>query len=60
MFGNDFSIGGGGPSELQEKILRTSRRNPDAGANEIASMCGCSASYVRETLKEHGGLNGLL
>lgn len=53
MFGHDS------PSDLQQRILDTARRNPDAGPEEIASMCDCSASYVRETLKQYGsGLGG--
>lgn len=48
MFGQD------NPSELQQDILDTARRNPDAGPSEIASICDCSESYVRETLNEYG------
>lgn len=55
MFGNS----GGGLSDLQREILRVYDQNPDAGANEIASICNCSASYVRETIKDHrGGFGG--
>jgi hypothetical protein len=55
-----FGLGGNdGPSELQEQILKTYERNPDAGPKEIASMCDCSASYVRETIDEYkGGFGG--
>jgi len=45
-FGDDLS-------ELQRDIINTYDRNPDAGAAEIASMCDCSESYVRETLNEY-------
>jgi hypothetical protein len=58
MFGQDE------PSELQREILTVHDRNPDAGAQEIASICDCSASYVRETIDEYrgefGGMGGML
>jgi len=47
-FGNDMS-------ELQQEIVQTYDRNPDAGPSEIASMCDCSESYVRETIDEYRG-----
>lgn len=40
-------------SNLQQEILNVYDRNPDAGPTEIASMCDCSASYVRETINEY-------
>jgi hypothetical protein len=57
-FGND-------KSDLQQKILRVWDRNPDIDAQGVARKCDCSASYVRETLKEYrpneyGNSGGLL
>lgn len=52
-----MSFGPNNPSDLQQRILNAYDRNPDAGAKEIASICNCSASYVRETIKEFRGGN---
>lgn len=49
-----------GKSELQRQILQAYDRNPDAGLKEIASICNCSASYVRETLNEYRSMGGFL
>jgi len=52
MFGSDMT-------DLQEEIVRTYERNPDAGPKSIAQMCDCSESYVRETIDEYkGGFGG--
>jgi hypothetical protein len=48
MFGTDMS-------DLQEEIVQTYDRNPDAGPKSIAQMCDCSESYVRETVNEYRG-----
>ncbi|WP_248896222.1 hypothetical protein [Haloplanus halobius] len=42
-------------SDLQQEIVQTYDRNPDADAKAIAQMCDCSASYVRETIDEYRG-----
>lgn len=45
MFGNQ-------PTDLQQEILQVADRNPDMTADQIATKCDCSESYVRETLNE--------
>lgn len=56
MFGSDLT-------ETQECIVTKYDRNPDMSPSQIASSCGCSASYVRDTLREHRSMqygdNGL-
>lgn len=42
------------PTELQHRILDAAERNPDAGVAELASICDCSESYVRQTLDSYG------
>lgn len=40
-------------SELQREILQVYDRNPDADPPQIADICDCSESYVRQTLNEY-------
>lgn len=47
MFGQDQ------PSETQNDILRLYDRNPDMSAKAIARRCGCSESYVYETVNKY-------
>lgn len=47
-FGDDLT-------DTQECIVQTARRNPDMTPKQIATNCDCSESYVRSTLKDHGG-----
>lgn len=44
---------GSGPSDLQQEIIRTADRNPDMSPSQIANVCDCSTSYVRDTLNEY-------
>lgn len=41
-------------TETQRCIIQTANRNPDMTVKQIASNCGCSASYVSQTLKDQG------
>lgn len=50
MFGSDLS-------ETQRCIVQTYDRNPDMSPKQIASSCDCSASYVRQTLRDHRNLS---
>lgn len=45
---------GNSPTDTQQRILDTARRNPDMSKKQIANTCDCSASYVSQTLKEFG------
>ncbi|MGB9930848.1 hypothetical protein [Haloarcula amylolytica] len=44
-------------SELQQKILRTARNNPQASQKEIARICDCSDSYVSSTLNQYNSVS---
>lgn len=44
-----------GPSDLQQRIIGMADRNPDMSPSQIADVCDCSTSYVRETLNEYRG-----
>jgi hypothetical protein len=48
-------FGSNNMSDLQQEIVQTYDRNPDAGPKAIAQMCDCSTSYVRDTIKEYRG-----
>jgi hypothetical protein len=44
-------------TELQRRIVRTARNNPDASQVEIAEMCDCSDSYVSEVLNSYDSVS---
>lgn len=46
-------------SDLQQQILRVHDSNPDMTPKHIADRCGCSTSYVRETINEYRSTGGL-
>lgn len=48
MYGSDE------PTELQHEILDAAERNPEANAEQLAALCDCSASYVRDTIDKYG------
>lgn len=53
-----FNLNGNQKSELQRDILRVYDRNPNMDPKHIADKLDCSASYVRETIKEYRSIGG--
>lgn len=53
-----FNLDGNQKSELQRDILRVYDRNPNMDPKHIADKLDCSASYVRETIKEYRSVGG--
>lgn len=45
---------GDDPTELQQEIINTAKRNSDMTNKEIAERVGCSDSHVSNTLNEYG------